>query len=247
MISLVTSKGFGDAIILRSIASHLCKTDEVEVFSIWPDVFTDMGVVVRKKSELIDYTKVRVCTPFGLMEAHPDKTWFHLCRMSCLIDEPIDMSLGWNVRNKAFVEGVLKLSGGKQILMYQPPKRPKHPVQELLVPDRRMFIEHVELSMKTNFVVKVGHPRLISDGPDMPCHHSIVGHDSIINILDLSTVCTKFFSQSSCFIPHLAQSLRKPFEVMFSSRAMASSERDVNLDVPHRLIVYPHLATVMVG
>lgn len=235
MIRLATAKGLGDAILLRAIAEHLTRTDGVCVHTLWPDVFRGLAISVQPRPNFPLPGDVRIVSPWRHMDE--GRTWWRACCASVGVEAELRMT--WRVYDRAMIHDLRRHN--RPLLVYQPPKRPKNPQQELLVPCRRAFADVVRVRMSEYYVVKVGHPRLVDDGDDMPCHWSAIGPDSVTRALDLCASADLLFGQSSCFIPHVAQALGRDIVVMFSERAMRSADPLVNHDLPEKLIERPSL------
>jgi hypothetical protein len=234
------SKGLGDALYLRAIVLHLIgRSESVEVFTPWREVFSDLPVTIRSLSE---------CT--GDEDWHHAKPCMH-CRivqnldaftMACLqagIMEPVLLELQWNVRNGDLLERIRRKANGRKVLVFQPLKKATNRNEELSRPKATAYRSFVE-SKADCFRVKIGAaPFAVDDG--LPCELDLFGKISATDAIDIGAMADEFFGEPS-FIPIMAEGFDKPHTCMFSRRAVQSGRVHISNITPQRLLHKPHLA-----
>lgn len=243
-------KGLGDAIYLRAIVLRLLRESvELAVFTSWPEVFDDLPVETRPRSEAWSDESSALRYPIspnrerrlGRCEGSEFAT---SCRQAGL-SETADLVLDRPIKDRARLDEILRAAGGRPICIYQPRKRPKNTLQELLSPNRNSFRRALEALAPRYALVKIGHPEFVIDDTGLPCDLDLVGPNTVPLILDLSGSAAAFFGEACCFIPVLAQACAKPFSCLFSRRAITSDDPLASGAVPQWIIHKPELATVL--
>lgn len=249
-IELIGPKGLGDAIYLRAIVLHLLRErPEIMVFTSWPEVFADLPIATRPRVEAwpqeADAVRHAVSPNrlrhLGICETSEFAT---SCAQAGL-PEPAPLALDWRVRDRARRDEIRRMFRGRRICLYQPPKRPKNSLQELLSPNRKSFRRVLKSLGARYALVKIGHPEFILDGADLPCALDLTGRDTVSLIFDLSTVADTFFGEACCFVPVLAQAADKPFACLFSRRAIRSDDPLARSTVPQWVVHKPEHAKVL--
>lgn len=243
MIQLKAAAGLGDAIYLRAIALHLAgRGKDVEIFTPWRDVFSDLPVRVRSYSEITgdeDWNNAKACLHCRILDA-PD-----VFSMACLqagVMGPVPFRLDWKVRNVELVARVKREAAGRKILMFQPLKVARNLNEQLSRPNPAAYAEAIE-AREDHFRVMVGHPRFVQD-MNLPHELNLMGQTSVADLFDIATAADTFFGEPS-YIPTLADALGKPHTCMFSRRAIESGRTHIRNLKPDRLFHRPHLATVL--
>ena len=248
MIKLNAPKGLGDAIYMRAIALHLLGRGEaVKVYTWWPDVFSDMPVSIVGANDYTnddDLHHAMACLHCRV----PAIRALDRFRLTCLqaqVLEPVELRLGWKVRNQELVDDIKRRADGKRIMLYQPRKVSKDGDQELTRASRAPFKTFVNRQKKA-FRVKTGHPLFIQNDDDLNCELDLVGKTTISDLFDIAAVSDFIFGEAACFLPNLAESLDKPFTCMFSRRGLAAVSRKRVWGIrPEFMIHKKNLATVI--
>lgn len=241
MIKLDAPKGLGDAIYLRAVALHfLERGEQVTVFTPWSDVFSDLRVTVRPRSERLDPTTRRVAfpplpTPGGVDEF----------RARCAyagIAEEVRLRLGWKIKDVGLVDRVRRAARGRPILVFHSIRVVHNAVQDLLTPRREAFNRYLA-GRSDCFRVRLGHPPFVIDDPDAPRDVDLYGETSIHGEFDVASVADEFFSQPSS-VNCLGEAVGKRVTCMFSRRA-AESDSWARYFTPERVFYDQRLATAV--
>jgi hypothetical protein len=249
MIKLNAPKGLGDAIYMRAIALHLLdRKKDVKVLTWWPDVFFDLPIKITSANDYTnddDLHHAMACLHCRVPAIRAlDR--FKLTCFQAQILEPVELRLGWKVRNQKLVDEIKQCADGRQIMLYQPRKMSKDGDQELTRPERAQFNTFVNRQRKGFFRVKTGHPHYVQDDTDLGCELDLFGKTSVTDIFDIAAVSDMIFGEASCFLPNLAESLDKPFTCMYARRGLAAVSRKRVWGIrPEFMIHKKHLATVI--
>jgi len=241
VIHVKGSKGLGDAIYVRAAVLHWLERDEeVTVYTQWPAVFDDLPVTVCPLPNIdppeMRYVACSVGTDLGEM------TKFTASCHKAGIEEPVDLRLGWTVRNQALVDEVLRKAGGRPILVYQALKVAKNDDQRLLRPARGIYNRYVH-DRADHFRVRLGQPLYTEDDPLSPRDLDLYGKASITDAFDLGAVGDLWFGES-CYVPMLGEAAGKRYAIMFTRRALNSAGRLRNMN-PRRLFHRVDLGTAV--
>lgn len=213
----VAAKGLGDALYLRAVVLHVLGRS-VTVFTDWPEVFSDLPVVVRPRAAAsgpdLRHVAYSLSSP---IDVGSDK-FVMSCRKAGITD-PVALRLGWRVRNTALVKRVRRAAGARRILVYQPPRKTACEAEEVVSPRREAFARHVHEA--DGFRIKVGHPSFVQDGQDMPCELDLVGKTSVTDALDIGAIADAFFGEP-CYLLVVGEAMDKPVTCMFSRRALSA-------------------------
>lgn len=245
MIYLAAPKGLGDAIYLRAIVLHLLKkSEQVVVFSKWPEVFADLDVEVRPLSGVEEPHEFKITPARYRLSDRSGLTQFELMCRSAGLNDDVPLRLGWSLANKKLVDDVVRRSRGRKIMLYQPPKFPRNPDQALVAPSREAFFS--ALRTKNDFFrVRVGHPGFSAGHDDDVLEHDLFGlTSSVTDLFDLALVADHFFSEP-CYMQIMAQAVQKPFTCMFSQRGLRSENAKIAGISPDRIFHRGHLGTAI--
>lgn len=241
MKQLNASKGLGDALYLRAIVLHLLgKGEKLEVFTGWPDIFSDLPVTVKPYSAATgdeDWHHAKPCLHCRIVT---DMDSFSMACQQAGISEPVELRVDWKVRNPAIVARVKREAGARKILVYQPLKKAVNQNQELARPQQDAFLNALD-ARADYFRVKLGHPNLDNAGA---CELDLFGKTSVTDAIDIATAADLFFGEP-CYLFILAQALKKPSVVMFSGRGADSGRHRITNFSPARLFPKPDLTTAI--
>lgn len=246
MIQLNTSKGLGDAIYLRIIATHLRdQGEQVCVLTSWPDVFAGLDVTIRPIAELqpdVNNRQVFYCL-FCRIKAVRVLDQFSLACAQAGIDEPIPMSMNWKPKNIALLDRIKRAAGNRKILIYQPPKIAKNNDDVVIRPDTEAFLKRLD-TFSDWFRVKIGAPGFVQECKGSPCDLNLFSKTTVSDALDLCTIGDMAYSDES-YLRIVFEALDKPFVTMYSKRVMASTNPRVRNVLPERTINKRQLATTV--
>lgn len=246
MIRINSPRGLGDAIHLRAIVRHLLSIGhEVTVFTRWPEMFGDLPVTVHAADEAIEYRDLisaRACFQCRVPQVREMSQFANAC-LQAGIDQPIDLDIGWAVRNAPLLKDITGRAAGRPILVFQPLKHVSNSNEELLRPDNDAFRALIG-SHRDHFKVRVGHPRFVDDDHALPGDLDLVGKTSVTDAIDLVTICDLVCCEPS-FLGIAAQAFDKKVICLFSSRALRSTVIKVAGVTPARVFHKPHLSTAV--
>lgn len=237
MFKLNAGKGLGDAIYLRATARHLVSLgEEVEVYTVWPEVFADMPVMIRSVAEIVDNGDLRHVAPCNcrIPQVEALDQFANATARAGVPDAPL--RIDWTVRNPALVDRVRRQAAGRPILLYQPVKRAKNPQQAALRPMREAFNRYV--AERTEFRVKLGHAAWVEEDNEVACEMDLFGHTSVADVFDIATAANVIFAEP-CYLAVLAQAMDKELICMFSRRALSSENVRVSSVTPQRFLHKP--------
>lgn len=243
MIEIKGSKGLGDAIYLRAVVLHLLdQGHRVTVYTPWPVMFEDLAVKIRPVAACEGLASLRFAA-YSTARTNPDGiSNFEAACGKAQIKEPVALRLDWKVSRPQLVEQILTKAAGRKIFVYQPPKRPHNPEQELLRPTRKVYNQFVA-DHADHYRIKLGQAPYVDEDAGAPCELDLFGKASIRDAFDIGTVGDLFFGES-CYVPMLGEAMDKRFAVMFTRRALNSDTRVRNL-TPERLFHKKHLGTAV--
>lgn len=244
MIALQAPNGLGDAIYLRAIVLHLlARGEEVTVFTRWPDVFSDLQVTIKGLLEIDATSPPRyACYPMSRPVPAGADDFTMRCRQVG-IKEPVELKLGWRVRNPNLIDRIKRDAAGRRIFLYQCARAIRTPVSALLKPRREAFNAFIA-KYRDCYRIKLGHPPHVADDADAPCELNLFGKAFIFDTFDVCTIGDLFFGQAS-FINCIAEALDKPYITMFARAALASDDYRANSATPERVFAKKHLATAV--
>lgn len=239
MISLRAARGLGDAIHLRAVTEHLIKRgDNVTVFTPFRVVFSDLPIIVRPVMEGNECSDLR---HFFHRLTHDGVSAFAGACRRIGIEESVDLTIHWGVKNADLVKKVVDLAAGRKIFIFQPRKRPNNPSQVLLCPEKGRY-NGVVADYCDHFRIKLGVSAYCFDRSG-PCDLDLFNQTSISDALDIATVGDVFFGES-CYVPMVGEAMDRQYIIMFTRRAL-TSEDSVRFLTPSRLFDKKHLATAV--
>lgn len=227
--------GIGDNIYLQSIVRHLTdKGHRLMVCTTYPDVFEP----VKNKVTFHPFTKVKVdvVAHYGGRKKIKETDQFQDMCISAGIKEPIDLRLDWQVRNKGLVETLKRKANGRKIVFVQHPRTPmgrRDGFGKELSPDYRVM-DRILASIKDRFLlVKFGEGKPLYDLGN--CELDMVNKTTLHDLFDAATACDYFFGQCSFVIP-LAESLKKPCLILWSSKGLKAPHEYVRSVTPEKIL-----------
>lgn len=244
MIKLTTSKGLGDAIYLRAVVLHLLERhpdEDIIVYSVWNDVFADLPVKVKSLSDKIGDVRAVAYRGSLPLPCDEDDEFTVRCKAAG-ITEPVDLKLGWKVKNHDLLYRIRRDAAGRQIFIYQPFKLITSLAMELMRPRRESFhrflVDHSDY-----YRIKLGHPPFVEADVEMPCELDLFGKGFIFDTFDVCTIGDLFFGET-CFLIQMAETLDRKFVCMFGSRALAA-DHWISDFTPKRVFHKKHLGTAI--
>ena len=248
MIELRAPRGLGDAVYLRAVVLHLLALEhKVGVHTLWPAAFADLPVRVGNMEDSLGRPNLRIVA-YELGRLNPDNlSNFATACLRAEITEPVELRLGWTVRNHALLERVTRMAAGRPIMLYQPTKSTRNTEQQLMRPARKVYNAFVA-AQKQYFRIKLGQPPFVESDAGAPCELDLFGATSIHDMFDLATICDFAFGES-CVVPMLAEACDKPFAIMFTRRALdytgSMQNQRIRNVTPERLFHKKHLGTAV--
>lgn len=220
-MKLSTFFGLGDAIYLRAVALHLLeRKEQVEVYTPWPELFTDIPVVLNlhlSPPRDIVWLRYDLNAP-----AIPGLNEFKVRCLNAGIKDSVELRLDWKVKNKELVDKVLREAAGRQIFFYQPTRKVKTAAQASWAPRRDAFNSFVR-AHNDYFRIKVGHPGWVQLDCEQECELDLCGKCSIHDAFDIATVADLFFGEPN-HVTTLAQALDKPFTMMLPRKTSRNGQ-----------------------
>lgn len=239
LIRIYAPKGLGDAIYLRAVTLHLLERGEaVTVFTPWPQLFADLDVIVKPRTELVYGGDLRRLATKGEIVCGDD---FRARCINAGIAEPVALRMGWKLKNTALRDRILREAAGRKIFVYQPLKVTHNPEQELLQPRREAY-ERFIAAHAGCYRIRIGHPPFVQES-SAPYELDLYGKAFIDDTFDVGLIGDIFFSEP-CFVNVMAEAMDKQLICMFSARAR-DSESWVRLMTPARVFHKKHLATAV--
>lgn len=239
MIELRAAKGLGDALHLRAVALHLLGLGEaVTVYTGWPEVFSGLRL---NALPLQRATPTSRTITYAL--SHPLAPGADRFVMGCRkagIESAVDLRLDWVVRNPRLVAQVLRASGGRGIVLFQPRKIAATEEERWFSPGREALAR--VLRRERLFRVRVGHPAYVYDELAEVADLDLFGATSATDVLDLGACATGFVCEP-CYLLVLAEALRKPVTCVFPPAASSGKARNVT---PARFLHRPELSTAVI-
>lgn len=244
MIEITASKGLGDSIYLRAIVLHLLKTEEVTVFTRWPELFTDTSAIVRRLVDIRGVENMQYAA-YCLGCLHPTVRPIDLFTRACLRAGVIgaELRIDWKPRNLALVKEIRRKAAGRKVLVYQPNKIASNDEQESLRPNRAAFNKWLD-GKADYFRIKIGSPDFVERDNEAPCEMDLFGKTSVTDALDIGTVGDLFFGES-CFVLVMAEAMDKQLVCMFSRCGLESPRARVSGVNPSLIFHKKHLATAV--
>lgn len=244
MIQLRASKGLGDAIYMRAIALHLRDRGEsVEVFTAWPDVFSDLGVPVRALAHASGEEDWRYAKPCLHCRIVSGMDAFSMACLQAGVDGPVALRIGWSVRNVALADKVRSAAGGRPVLVYQPPKLARNLNETLSRPRAEAYREALASVARGHFVIRLGHPSY-TEATRLACDLDLFGSVSVTDAIDVCAIADHIFCEPSYMLA-AAEALEKPYTCVFSRRAVDSGRTYISNLTPTRLCHKPRLMTAI--
>lgn len=242
MVKITSARGLGDALNVRMIVlHHLRNNREVEVYTTWPEIFTDLPVKIRTRDEAVKNTGIdTAATCFQCMV--PFVRSISQFRGVCLqagVYDPIDMDLGWQVRNERLLNDIRRKAGGLSLLFFQPIKKADAGDR----PDRKAFANFVN-GFSGFCKVKLGHPDFVMDAPEIQCDINLFGKISVIDAIDALTIADVVLCEPS-YLGVAAQAFDKRLVCMFSAAAKTSANKRVSGVTPIKIFHKPEISTAV--
>lgn len=240
MIGIRAARGLGDAIHLRAGVLHLLRrSEQVKVFTPFPVVFADLPVATAPVADG-DAHEGLLHFAGRLSRAEDTDNFTASCARAGL--SGVDLRMDWKVKNPALLSLILDASKGKPILVYQPRKIARNPAQELIRPALNAYNGFIA-DHHDHFRVRLGQPPYVEMDRSAPCEFDLFGKTSIPDAFDIATIGDLFFGES-CYVPMLGEAMDRKYAIMFTRRALNSSDRVANMK-PSRLFHKKHLATAV--
>lgn len=231
--------GIGDNIYLQSIVRHLLdKGQKFQICTTYPDVFAP--IAHRVSFHPFTKVKVDVVAHYGGRKKCNDTDQFQDMCISAGIREAVDLRIDWKVRNNGLVESIKKKANGRKVVFVQHPRTPmgrRDGFGKELSPDYRVMDRVIDLIKDRMLVVKFGQgtPLYNLQKTEM----DLVNKTTVSDMIDAATACDYFFGQCSFVIP-LAESLKKPCLILWSSKGLKAPHEYIRSVTPEKIL---HAAT----
>lgn len=236
MIAVRSGKGLGDNLYLQSIVRHLTERGErVEVCTHYPDVFRPLA----GKVTLSAWRRDRISRVAHYVERKTikDTDQFVDCCIRAGITERIDLNLDWSPLNRSLVD--LVWSQRKPVIIVQMPREPMGRTDGYgadLLPDCRALqraIDHI--GARATFVqIGAGEPLYRFRGIDI----DLANQTTVSDLIDVAWAADAALGYCSFMVP-LAESLRKPLFLVWSSRGLRSRNEFIRQITPGKIIHRP--------
>lgn len=226
-------KGLGDALYLQGVVRHLVERgDRLEVVTPWPDVFRPLaGRIMVSPFRRNGIDKV---AHYIERKNVPGTDQFVDCCISAGVTERIEFRLDWAPTNEALV-GQIK-SAGKPVVIVQMPREPMGRSDGFgmdLLPDSRAMQAALDAIGDRAFKVQVGRgdPLFRLEGLDL----DLVNGTSPTELIDVAWAADAALGYCS-FIAPLAESLRKPLLLVWSTKGSRSSNPFIRSITPSKIL-----------
>lgn len=238
--------GLGDTLYMQSIARHLVEQGQVpEVCTKYPDVFkTLFGKVVVSpfRRDRVD----RIAHYIG-RKKYPDTDQFRDCCISARVTD-VDLRLDWKWRNKELEQS------GKPVVIVQMPRVPMGRVDKFgddLLPDCRKLQQAIDLLRGRATIVQIGKGKPIFwdgksliDRPLRGIDIDLANKTTVAEMITAAATAQGFLGYCS-FIAPLAESLKKPLQLIFSRRGMNSHNQFIRQITPQKIFYLPSSRSVV--
>lgn len=230
--------GLGDTLYLQSIVRHLVeKGERPEVCTKYPDVFKPhLG-----KINLSPFRRDRVdkVCHYISRKRFPETDQFRDCCINVGITEDIDLRLDWKWRN----DGLSKSK--RPVVIVQLPRAPMGRADGFgddLLPDCRRIQHVIDRISRRAMIVQVGRgkPLFAFRGIDV----DLANRTTIAGMIDAAATAQGFLGYCS-FIAPLAESLKKPLLLVWSSRGLKSANSFIRQMTPKKIFYLPSSKAVM--
>lgn len=244
-IGLKGASGLGDTIYGVAIAKYFSsKYDTVHIMSDYPMLFSHIPNVKCYKYQKLNYIK----TPKGDIpitkrftycgrKYTPGTTQFEDSYISIGIEEKLDMSIPWKVRNKELVDDIKKKAAGKKICYLQPPYEPfsredqwgallriKPDIMQSIVnkySDSIFFIQSGSLKWTLH---KINNTQM-----------DLVGKTNYVDGLDIISVCDFSIAQIGNTLPMSECHNKKNF-IIFADAALKCDNKFLSAITPEKVV-----------
>lgn len=227
--------GIGDNIYLQSIVRHLLdKGHKLHVCTTYPDVFAP----IANRVTFQPFTKVKVdlVAHYGGRKRNTETDQFEDMCLSAGIHEKVDLRLDWKPRNKGLIDAIKKKANGRKIVFVQHPRTPmgrRDGFGKELSPDYRVMDRIIDLVKDRMLVVKFGQGTPLYNLQKTELDY--VNKTTITDMIDAATACDYFVGQCSFIIP-LAESLKKPCLILWSSKGLKAPHEYIRLVTPEKIL-----------
>lgn len=234
-LSIRAGMGLGDSLYLQSVARHfVSKGQKVLACSKWPDVFRPLGdsVIVGPFTRL----GVDKVAHYSLRKGVQGTTQFQDCCIQAGIKEPVALRLDWAVTELELVETVSGMAKGLPIVCVQLPRPPmdrKDGFGKELMPNCAVIQRQIDRLKGKAFLVQIGAGQSIHkfDGLDL----DLANKTTVAQLLDLASVAHGFIGYVSFIVP-MAESLRKPALIVWSSRGLRGTHPYIQQIKPSKVL-----------
>lgn len=233
--SIRAGMGLGDSLYLQSVCRHLVKQGQKFLAcSKWPDVFRSLGesVIVGPFTRL----GVDKVAHYSLRKGVQGTTQFQDCCIQAGIKEPVDLRLDWAVTELELVETVLGLAKGLPIVCVQLPRPPmdrKDGFGKELMPDCAVIQRQIDRLKDKAFLVQIGAGQSIHGFQGL--NLDLANKTTVAQLLDLASVAHGFIGYVSFVVP-LAESLKKPALIVWSSKGLKAPHAYVRQISPQKVL-----------
>lgn len=242
-ISVRGGMGLGDSLYLQSVCRYLVeKGHKVMACSKWPDVFRPLEENVL----IAPFTRLGIdkLVHYSLRKPVKGTTQFQDCCIQAGISEEVDLRIDWTVTDSELVNVVQELAEGRQIVCVQLPRPPmdrKDGFGKELLPDCRVIQRLID-EQKDAFIVQIGAgtPLFRFHGIDL----DLANKTTVAQLLDIASIADRFIGYVSFLVP-LAESLKKPALIVWSSRGLKAPQAYIRQITPEKVIHGPWCKSIM--
>lgn len=220
--------GLGDTLYLQSIVRHYVENGErPEVCTKYPDVFKPLLGKINLSPFRRDRVD-RVCHYIS-RKRDPETDQFRDCCINVGLPQTIDLRLDWKWRNDALAKS------NRPVIIVQLPRAPMGRADRFgddLLPDCRRIQHCIDLLKKKAMIVQVGKgkPLFMFRGIDL----DLANRTTVAGMIDAAATASGFLGYCS-FIAPLAESLKRPLLLVWSSRGLRSANNFVRQITPKKI------------
>lgn len=225
-----SGSGIGDNLYLQSIVRHLVGLGaKLQVCTSYPELFQfDVSFDKFEKSK-VDY----VCH-YVSGKSNPDTNQFQDMHRAIKI-EHCELKLDWTVKNINLCNKIKAQAAGKPILFVHGGRAPMARTDGFgaeLLPDERVFRYILDQLRSKYFTVYCGKGQKIFE---FAVDLDLNDRTSVTDILDIASICDRFYGQCSFIIP-LAESFDKKLLTLFSSKGFLSPREFIRKITPKKVL-----------
>lgn len=236
VLSIRGGSGLGDAIYVQSVVRHLVEQGrQLEVCTAWPDVFRPVADKVRFSP--FRRGNVTYVAHYADRRGVVGTTQFEDCCIKAGVPKDVDLRLDWTPLNGGLVQQLRGIR--KPIVVVQMPRAPFGRVDGQyteFAPQWGRVQQAIDLIGRRAFTIMVGSgvPDVKYSGIDL----DLSNQTSVSDLIDVGYAAHGFLGQCSFIIP-LAESFRKPVQLIWSRAGLKSRHEVIRQMTPAKILHRP--------